>query len=304
LSRDGTRESLERLSLARPLADDVLVRREWLVLPDGERSIVLCHGGAWAPHPPVLYLHGIQSHPGWFVRSAQALARAGHAVFQVTRRGSGLTTHRRGDARSWRQLLDDVASAEQFVLRHTGARTLALAGVSWGGKLALAYVLWRRSAASSLTLIAPGIVSQVRVSPATKVAIALAACLRPRRTFPIPLNDPALFTGAADMQEYLRNDPLRLHRATARLMLASAVLDRRCARAPAGALALPTTLILARDDRIIDNAATLAAVQRLAAGRAEVVELAGCHTLEFEPDPAPLHAVLCRAVRRRAEGGG
>jgi alpha-beta hydrolase superfamily lysophospholipase len=98
------------------------------------------------------------------------------------------------------------------------------------------------------------------------------------------------------MQQRLREDPARLHRATARFLYASRELDRRLRRAPEGAIDTPTTLILAERDRIIHNERTAEAVRRLTGDRARIVRLAGAHTLEFEPDPSPLERALIAAV--------
>lgn len=292
----------EALHFARPLAGDVPVRREAWALPGGGEALVLRHGPVGPAGVPVLYLHGIQSHPGWFVGSAQALARAGHEVFQLTRRGSGAARAGRGDAASKAQLLDDVARAGRTVIDETGAEAVALLGVSWGGKLAAAAALARDVPLATLTLVAPGIASRVGVSAWTKLAIAAARCWGGGRYFDIPLNEPELFTDNPPMQEYLRDDPHRLRRATARFLVASAMLDRALARAPAGALKVPTTLILARRDRIIDNAATREAVERLTGGRVAVAELDAAHTIEFEPDVSGFFDLLCRAVAGRREG--
>ena len=288
----------DELSLAAPLAADIECRRESLTLTDGHSVDVLQHsppGGATAA--PVLYVHGIQSHPGWFIGSAEALARAGREVFQVTRRGSGLTQGRRGDAASAGQLLDDTQAAVEYVLERAGAGSVALVGVSWGGKLLTAYVLAAdEPRIASLTLVAPGLRPRVDVSAATKLAIAAARVLQPRRCFDIPLNDPALFTDNPAMREYLQGDPLRLRRATARFLVASAMLDRSITRAADGSLKPPTTLFLASRDQIIDNAATRALVDRLTAGRADAIELEAAHTIEFEPDPREFQALLVAAV--------
>ena len=301
-NKDRRVTSSRELSFARPLERDVPLRRETWVLPDGCETLVLRHVPAGRKGPPVLYVHGIQSHPGWFVGSAQALARAGHEVFQVTRRGSGPAGAGRGDAASARQLLDDVASAARCVLDKSGAEKLALVGVSWGGKLLAAYAPAADAPAATLTLVTPGIVPRVDVSLRTKLAIAAARCCCPRKYFDIPLSDPELFTDNPPMREYLQGDPHRLHRATARFLVASAVLDKALARAPAGSVRLPTTLILARRDRIIDNAATRAEVARLTAGRAEVFELDAAHSIEFEPDVRGFYDLLCRAVAGDREG--
>ncbi len=291
-------ERADELSLAGPLAEDLVCERQSLVLPDG-RSAVVVHHAPLAPvgGPPVVFFHGIQSHPGWFVGSAQALARAGREVFQVTRRGSGLDTGRRGDAASVNQLLDDTHAALGVVGHRTGAERVAVVAISWGGKLLTAYALAAEGPPiQSLTLVAPGIVPRVDVPVRTKLAIAAARCLCPRKYFDIPLNDPTLFTDSPTMREYVADDPLRLRRATARFLVVSALLDRLIARAADGSLGFPTTLILARRDRIIDNPATRGVLERLTGGGVRTVELDAAHTIEFEPDPGAFHEALRGAV--------
>jgi len=283
---------------ARELEQARAPRRLSLVLSDGYQTGVLHHRGRGATRRlPVLYVHGIQSHPGWFVGSSAALADDGHDVFQVVRRGSGDNVVARGHAASAEQLLDDVWTACRFVLEHTGCRRLHLLGASWGGKLLACYAAdGRRSAEiASLTMIAPGIAPTADVSVFTKLKIAAALLMSPRQLFDMPLNDVELFTDNEPMRQYLRSDPCRLLRATARFLYASRRLDVRLRSAPRGTLAMPVTLVLASKDRIIDNGATEAVVQRLSRNL-HVSLLDGAHTLEFEPEPANLYRVLAEAM--------
>ncbi|MCP4376301.1 MAG: alpha/beta hydrolase [bacterium] len=274
--------------------------REELTLDDGYRTGVFHHKPpAKSDLPPVLYLHGIQSHPGWFFASAAQLAGSGHDVFQVTRRGSGANDSARGHASSARELISDVQAAIQFVLQQTGAESLALVGVSWGGKLAAAWAsLGDTRTVASLTLIAPGIVPLVDVSLTTKLAIAASLLVRPRAMFAIPLDAPELFTGNEPMQEFIRTDAMSLRCATARFMYASRCLDRMILRAPNGQLTVPVTLILSAEDRIINSEATAQLVKRLTNGEAEIVSLKGAHTLEFQEDPGGFYQALLTACRR------
>ena len=294
-------ETTSALPFARALPPENRPRRLRLRLADAcETSVyVHCRGPA-ASRSPVLYLHGIQSHPGWFVGSAAALADRGHAVYQVTRRGSGLNREDRGHARSAGQLLDDVRTACEFVLRETGAGKLHLLGVSWGGKLAAAYAADAALAGpiASLTLIAPGIAPRVDVPACRKAGVMLSLLACPKRLFDIPLDDVELFTDNEPMRAYLRADEFALHRATARFLYANRCLDVALRRAPGGAVTAPTTLLLARRDRIIDNRAVRAVVRRLAAGRQTVEEFDAAHVLEFEPDPGFLYDALAAAVHR------
>lgn len=252
---------------------------------------------------PVLYLHGIQSHPGWFLQSARHLARNGHPVYMMTRRGSGANAQSRGHADIWQDLIADTAAACEFIRRETHQSAVNLVGVSWGGKLLAAFAAMPEyySRIASLTLVAPGLAAQVKVSGLTQLCIGLSLLFSPRKRFDIPLNQPELFTDNEQMREFLRKDPLRLHKATAKFLFASRCLDRHLAQVPDGSIKAPTSLLLATKDRIIDNDRTRQIVCRLAGENTRVKTLAGAHTLEFEPDPSEFHAELCKAVSR---GGG
>ncbi len=113
--------------------------------------------------------------------------------------------------------------------------------------------------------------------------IFLARLFRPRKLFNIPLNDPELFTATPRWQQFLREDPLRLHQATARLLIESARLDGYLRFVPKY-VHVPVLVLLAEHDRIIHNARTRAYVERFATPDKQIVEFAGAHhTLEFEP---------------------
>ena len=293
-----------QLHLSKPAATDQPPQAQSLGLMDCQ-TLMLRHSPSVEKHLPVLMLHGIQSHPGWFSPSACALADGGHAVYQFQRRGSGSATIGRGHARSPRQLLDDLDAAVRHVLADTGAAAVHLLGISWGGKYALCYALDRPGGpVKSLTLVAPGLAPRVRLPLATRLAVAVCAMIAPSRTFEIPLNDPALFTDNEQMRRYIRTDPHRLTRATASFMLTSRRMDWMLAGAPDKAIDLPVALVLADRDRIIDNAATGALMRRLAGRGLWVIELAGAHTLEFEPDPTPLYQALAEALRSHEHAGG
>lgn len=283
-------------------------QRVLLRLGDGYETSVYIHRpptGATDRKWPVLYLHGIQSHPGWFYGSALALAAAGHVVYQPTRRGSGDNFLTRGDCPGREQMLDDVRQAMEFLRQREGAERVHLLGVSWGGKLAAVYLTRRKEpCVASLTLIAPGIVARTDVSLRVKIRIAGSLVVQPETLYDIPLNSPALFTDNPAMREYLARDAFRLHRATARFLFESRQLDRELSHAPAGTIVCPTTLILSRHDRIIDNEKTREQMGRLAGTNLSVIELDGAHTLEFEPDPAEFYRSVVQAVQRGENDGG
>lgn len=244
----------------------------------------------------VLYLHGIQSHGGWFLSSARRLAEAGYIVLLPDRRGSGRNERDRGHAPSARRLLRDCRgwldvlrtgqvpggpSFAGFVATH-------IVGVSWGGKLALALARQDRRSVASITLVAPGLFPQVDLPFRDKLRVAWAALVARRRRFPIPLDDPALFTANRDRQRFIREDPLALRQVTAAFLLASRRLDSMARKAACVRAGPPLCLFIAGRDRIIRNAATKDFVRRLDWPGRHIIEYPEAeHTLEFELNPEP-----------------
>lgn len=250
-----------------------------------------------SPRARIVFLHGIRSHGGWYTRSCSALAAAGYEVYFLDRRGAGLNTAYRGDTPSFRRLLDDVAEFVQVVRSDRGWLPIFLAGISWGGKLAVGVPYRKAGLVDGLVLLCPGLVPRIAPPLPQRMRIALARLLRPGRFFPIPLNEPELFTASPDWQQFIDQDPYGLREATARFLFNSFALDiylRRAAKRVTG----PTLLALAEHDRIIDTAAVRQFVARFP-GETTVIEYQGTHhTLEFEPPDHPWITDLIQWIER------
>jgi alpha-beta hydrolase superfamily lysophospholipase len=241
------------------------------------------------PRAHVVVVHGIQSHGGWYEYSSGKVCRAGFNLFFLDRRGSGLNDQARGDAPSFRRLLDDLAEFLTALPRTTDpgrARLpLFLGAISWGGKLAVALERRHPGLIDGMMLLSPGFFPKVKTGLGKRLAILFTRLIRPRRLFPIPLNDPELFTATPRWLQFLRQDPLALHYATARLLVESVRLDAYLRFVPKY-VHVPVLLLLAENDRIIHNAKTRAYVERFATKDKEIIEYPGAHhTLEFEAEP-------------------
>jgi len=261
-------------------------------LSDGYRV----HVRWWLPSAPVggvVYLHGIESHGGWFEGSASRLAEGGFAVLLPDRRGSGCNRVDRGDAPSAGRLVLDVRELAEALRGRLADRKVHLLGVSWGGKLALAAISCAPDAFASLTLVAPGLFPRLDLPVMDKLRVAVSAVVARRRRFPIPLHDPQLFTSNPERVRFIGDDPLRLQEATASLLVASWWLDRRARRLGATKLPGPIHLFLAGQDRIIYNDPTRRLVRELTGTDRAITEYESAwHTLEFEPDPEPFFGDL------------
>jgi alpha-beta hydrolase superfamily lysophospholipase len=258
---------------------------------DGYVGKVRRYPAVGTPKAEVVFLHGIQSHAGWYEHSCRYLAEQGYAVSFLDRRGSGTAEMGRGDCPSFRRLIDDVAEFVTGIPRAVSRENAVvrvpvfLAGISWGGKLAVALERRHPAIVDGLVLLAPGFFPRIHHTFPERLHIFAARWFAPRKLFPIPLNDPELFTANPKWLEVLRNDRQRLLAATARMLIESFRLDAYL-RFTAKYVHCPVLLLLAEKDRIIHNGRTRAFVDRFATPDKEVHEYAGAHhTLEFEPNP-------------------
>ena len=239
------------------------------------------------PRARIVIVHGIQSHSGWYLHSSSRLCAAGFEIFYLDRRGSGLNSEKRGHVDSLQVLLDDLVLFLSRVRIQEPRRPVVLIGVSWGGKLATAAAKEHPQMMDGLGLVCPGLFPVVDPSWLQKVRIALARVYYRYRHFPIPLNEPELFTATPRWLDFLRADALSLHRATAALLVTSKQMDWFVRNAPEK-ISMPLLLMLAGKDRILNNARTKAYFERFASENKRLIEYPGAnHTLEFEPDPEP-----------------
>jgi len=265
---------------------------------DGYRFYARHYPAAGAPRARLVFVHGIRSHGGWYARSCAALAAAGFDVFFLDRRGAGLNTAHRGDTPNFRRMLDDVAEFVQSLRAERGGLPVFVCGISWGGKLAVGLPYRKPNLVDGLVLLCPGLVPKVAPPLPRRARIAVARVFRPWKFFPIPLNEPELFTGSGAWQQFIDTEPHGLRAATARFLFSSFSLDIYLRRA-AKHVTVPTFLALAEHDRIIDNARTAAFVARFPGPR-EVVTYPGAHhTLEFEAADHPWLGEVRAWVERR-----
>jgi alpha-beta hydrolase superfamily lysophospholipase len=256
------------------------------VASDGYPLHIRIWPAAGAARGQVVVLHGVQSHGGWYHGLGQTLAAAGYNASFPDRRGSGANSIDRGHAQWPRRLNVDLVEWLRTVRGEYPSLPLAVAGISWGGKLAVIAAARHPELVDAIALVCPGLHPQVGVTWKERLGITWAFMTNRRKTFPIPLSDPALFTDNPSRQAYIAGDPFSLREGTAGLMAASFFIDRLLARAPAR-IHQPALLMLAGRDRIVDNARTLAYFERLASTERTVITYPeGHHTLEFEPDPA------------------
>jgi len=236
----------------------------------------------------LVYLHGVESHAGWFAQAATLLQGRGYDVFCLDRRGSGINRENRGFTAghidNYRVLLDDIHT---FLtpLRERYRRVI-LTGLSWGGKLATAHALAYPGDADALILITPGLRALVDVNLFTKLKIVLFAQLSPETQIASPIA-PEMFTTTPRYLDYIEHDTLRLTHATARFYWQSSRIDKYI-EDNIRRLDKPLLLFLAGRDRIIDNNGVIELLQQAASREFEIIDYPEqTHSVQFD-DPAML----------------
>lgn len=219
----------------------------------------------------LVYLHGIESHSGWFAKAATLLRDRGYNVYCLDRRGSGINRENRGfvsgHVDSYKTLLADIRAFIQPLRNRYDS--VFLVGLSWGGKLALGYGLTYPEDIRGLVLITPGIRALVDVSLFTKFKILVFSQTQPMKPIATPIK-PEMFTTAARTLEFIQRDPLRLKYATAGFFFESRRLDGYIDGLISN-LRLPVQLFLAGGDRIIDNEGVRLVLEQGAQDNLEIV---------------------------------
>jgi len=253
----------------------------------GQRELRYRVVRAPAERHTLLYLHGIESHGGWFLPAARGLAERGCTTYLLDRRGSGLNRDGQvGDAESADELLEDVRAFRSAA----GLDSLVLVGLSWGGKLAVAAALDDPEGVCAVVLVTPGLVPRVGLTWTQKLHALFSLANGGRARIELPI-EPEMFTRTPRYLDYIENDPDRIHLVTARFLKATHTIDRRI-RAGVPRLHVPVLLLLAENDEIIDNDRTRDLLRRLPEKRLRVEFYEGAtHAIQFDHTARLVHDV-------------
>jgi len=249
---------------------------------DGREPAV--HGYAWRHPSPVASLvvvHGLQSHAQWFAEAADGLVDRGLAVYALERRGSGSSPGRSGDIDRYRAWFAEVGRVVDLARAEQPGVPVHLVGHCFGATVALGAALERPGAVASLVMLAPGFHVIPDYAPAEKLRIALSGLVAPERRFPVPQED-RLFSRDPDVLAWIGADRLGAKTLTARCLLQIRRMVTGLRRG-VGELSVPLLVVEAARDRISDNAANAALLDRRLPGRWRRVTFDAEHFLLAEP---------------------
>jgi len=281
---------------------------ERLIASDGYEI----HARRWGPadgEHVIVILHGGMSHSAWQRPLAEALRDAsGFSVVAPDRRGCGLNESR-GDIGSADRSIDDVVEH----LKHLAGRYehVHLAGWCQGGQYAAiaAERLQGSSTVETLLLITPGFFWNARFRSVIDITERTVQSLlnhfdaapdRLTAFVPVPLVATD-FTLNDTWLDYIDGDALKTTELTLKSVLAMDEVQERSWNSILN-VTLPTFVLFASEDRIVDNRKAQSFVGPMWRGNAkhEVVVVEGSHAVHFEHS-AELAKRLVGFIHSRAQ---
>jgi alpha-beta hydrolase superfamily lysophospholipase len=227
-------------------------RTSWLTMADGQQLFLR----DWVPSQArgaVLIVHGLGEHSGRYQRLAQWFNQRGYAVRSYDQRGHGQTPGQRGALRHGDDLLEDLATV--YIDYTNGLpRAPLLLGHSMGGLVVVRTVLDGRITPPALLLSSPALRTW---EPAWLRRLARRLTLIAPN---LPLRNGLKFekiSHDAPVVVAYRRDPLRTGWITPRLADFIFSAGPTCI-AEAGKLAVPTLLLVADSDELVDPAGSRA----------------------------------------------
>jgi len=261
--------------------------------PDAEEVITAADGlrlhterfaARGAPRAAVVMVHGFSAHCGAFRHVARDLAAGGFAVTAFDCRGHGRSEGRHGYVRRFSDYGDDLNLVLEQARRASPGRPVAVVAHSQGATLTLDYLFRGVGTFEALVAVAPYLALKMPVPLYKRLAAPVLGALWPTLAMSNQIG-PELVARNPAVWEEIRNDPLVRHVATPRWFNEVRATQARL-RASANLLKVPTLMLVAGDDRLVDAAASV----EFARAAGAVVELRVYdelfHELYLEPESA------------------
>lgn len=209
--------------------------------------------GRQGTQTPVIMLHGLQSHSGWFVQSQTFLANLGCPVYAMDRRGSGLSEGTPGECIQFWEMANDVRAVVEWARMRHGKAKVHVFGHCFGTIPAALFTTAYPELVTSVILASSGIYTKIDVNLATKLRILWSKAFNQSKRFPIPLM-PEMFSELEKGVRFISNDEAKLRSVTASFYY-EVLRAKRYIWAHRHRLTMPIFMANAGDDPICDNTA-------------------------------------------------
>lgn len=223
----------------------------------------------------IIYVHGFQSHRGWFYSTANVFAENGYVMYAFDRIGSGESSNGlsiwgddvialRGHIRSWSLFLETLEQMIAVAVRDNPGNEIILWANSYGAKIATAYLFDRVDQVKNRRITAaifttPGLYSNHSSMPLPFSKIKLLFSSN-TSLFPVPMvsrnkdNGASWFVAPGPWFEIIQADELSLREVTRSFYLETRNMDRFISRQQdVWKLDLPIFYLMVKNDIMMDN---------------------------------------------------
>ncbi len=174
----------------------------------------------WEPESEVKSViclaHGHGEHSGRYIHWAERLTQSGYAVITADLRGHGRSGGKRGHTPSFDHYNDDISLLLEDAAQSFPGKPCFLYGHSFGGMLALFYLIQRQPQLSGAVITSPNLGGAI-MEQRFKVAMArILGSVIPRLAIPSGIEQEALSRDRAVVENY-RQDPLVHDKGTMRM---------------------------------------------------------------------------------------
>lgn len=235
------------------------------------------HYRAWeAPRPEaaLIVVHGLFEHSGRYQEVAEFMVGRGFSTYALDLRGHGLSAGRRGHARRFEVLLQDLDRFRHEVqgLAPDGI-PLFIVAHSLGGLVGLRYLEEYRSAVAGAVITSPWLGTAVRTPRWMVLAANVLDRVLPAFPFRYHL-DPATLTHDRERVGNYREDP-EIHAILTPRLFTETSAAMHLALQRGDRIDVPVLFLLAGDDRVVDTERSLAFARSLPSDRVVVEVLDG-----------------------------
>jgi alpha-beta hydrolase superfamily lysophospholipase len=263
---------------------------------------------SWTPEQAkarVVLVHGAFEHSGRYHHVGRALAERGFACHGLDQRAHGKSPGAKVHIERYADFLADVAAMRSKLSADEPDLPLFLFGHSQGGLVVLRLVVEDAAGVAGVVVTSPFL----GIHPSSRPSALLAAAARVlSKALPgLRLDnglDAAGLSHDRTVVEAYRADPLVSHKASSR-WLTETLAAHEQVLAMAGRLSVPTLVIQAGGDTIVDGEATKRWVAAAPAALVEHVVLEGLyHEVLNEPEKAEVLDRIGRWLDARVAGAG
>lgn len=201
---------------------------------------------------PILVMHGLESHSGWFWQTGEQLSSFGHPVYLVDRQGSGRSEAPRGDCKNYQVIVHDIEVVAEYLMNAYNYQKIIVLGHCFGAIPSTVYTMKNPDKVQALILSTPAIFTKADLSIQEKLEVFGSKISGKTVMIDTPIKEHSLFTTDPDYLDFIEKDTLKLSQATARFFFEIAHA-RIYINTHKKSLVVPVFMATAGKDEICDN---------------------------------------------------